>query len=138
METNTYQTVQSGHTDWLSEDLKKKCPYLMKYTNPVRHSPRKIIGRDQEMLRLAAILSAPELCNACLIGEAGSGKTMLVQGVMAKDTGRSYLEINLAKMIADFNPVTLGNSLTQLFGEVDIFKRITRSEEHTSELQSPS
>ena len=128
METNTYPAVQSGHTDWLSEDLKEKCPYLMKYTNPVRHSPRKIIGRDQEMLRLAAILSAPELCNACLIGEAGSGKTMLVQGVMAKDTGRSYLEINLAKMIADFNPVTLGNSLTQLFGEVDVFKRITDRE----------
>lgn len=128
METNTYPIVRSTHTDWLSEDLKKKCPYLMKYTNPVRHSPRKIIGRDQEMLRLAAILSAPELCNACLIGEAGSGKTMLVQGVMEKDTDRSYLEINLAKMIADFSPVTLGNSLTQLFGEVDVFKRITDRE----------
>lgn len=128
METNTYPIVRSTHTDWLSEDLKKKCPYLMKYTNPVRHSPRKIIGRDQEMLRLAAILSAPELCNACLIGEAGSGKTMLVQGVMEKDTDRIYLEINLAKMIADFSPVTLGNSLTQLFGEVDVFKRITDRE----------
>lgn len=128
METNTYPIVRSMHTDWLSEDLKKKCPYLMKYTNPVRHSPRKIIGRDQEMLRLAAILSAPELCNACLIGEAGSGKTMLVQGVMEKDTDRSYLEINLAKMIADFSPITLGNSLTQLFGEVDVFKRITDRE----------
>lgn len=128
METNTYPIVRSTYTDWRSEDLKKKCPYLMKYTNPVRHSPRKIIGRDQEMLRLAAILSAPELCNACLIGEAGSGKTMLVQGVMEKDTDRSYLEINLAKMIADFSPVTLGNSLTQLFGEVDVFKRITDRE----------
>ncbi len=128
METNTYPIVRSTHTDWLSEDLKKKCPYLMKYTNPVRHSPRKIIGRDQEMLRLAAILSAPELCNACLIGEAGSGKTMLVQGVMEKDMDRIYLEINLAKMIADFSPVTLGNSLTQLFGEVDVFKRITDRE----------
>lgn len=128
METNMYPIVRSTHTDWLSEDLKKKCPYLMKYTNPVRHSSRKIIGRDQEMLRLAAILSAPELCNACLIGEAGSGKTMLVQGVMEKDTDRSYLEINLAKMIADFSPVTLGNSLTQLFGEVDVFKRITDRE----------
>lgn len=128
METNTYPIVRSTHTDWLSEDLKKKCPYLMKYTNPVRHSPRKIIGRDQEMLRLAAILSAPELCNACLIGEAGSGKTMLVQGVMEKDMDRIYLEINLAKMIADFSPVTLGNSLMQLFGEVDVFKRITDRE----------
>lgn len=128
MEMNTYPVERDGYMDWLSDDLKKKCPYLMKYTNPVKHSPRKIIGREHEMLRLAAILSAPELCNACLIGEAGSGKTMLVQGVMAKDTDRSYLEINLAKMIADFNPITLGNSLTQLFGEVDIFKRITNRE----------
>lgn len=128
METNTYPAVKRMDTDWLSDDLKKTCPFLMKYTNPVKHSPRKIIGREHEMLRLAAILSAPELCNACLIGEAGSGKTMLVQGVMAKDTDRSYLEINLAKMIADFNPIALGNSLTQLFGEVDIFKRITNRE----------
>ena len=84
METNMYPPVKSMHTDWLSDDLKKKCPFLMKYTNSVKHSPRKIIGREHEMLRLAAILSAPELCNACLIGEAGS---FLAAG--AEDTGRT-------------------------------------------------
>ena len=128
IETNIYPIMGNENTEWLSEDLKKKCPYLIKYTNPVKYSPRKIVGRDQEMRKLMAILCAPELCNACLVGEAGSGKTMLVQGVMAKDTNRSYLEINLAKMIANFNPITLGNSLTQLFGEVDLFKQITNRE----------
>lgn len=123
-----YQSERRGSVQWLSDDIKQKCPYLSKYTAPVKRSPREIIGRELEMRRLAAILSAPELCNACLIGEAGSGKTMLVQGVMAKDTDRTYLEINLAKMIADFDPVTLGNSLTQLFGEVDVYKRITNKE----------
>lgn len=113
---------------WLDEDIKEKCPFLSKYTNPVKHSPRKIVGRKSEMLRLLACLACPELCNACLVGEAGSGKTMLVQGVMAHDVNRIYLEINLAKMIADFDPITLGNSLTQLFNEVGIYKNITDKE----------
>ena len=49
--------------------------------------------------------------------------TMLVQGTMAKDVNRHYVEVNLAKMIADYDPITLGNSLTQLFAEVDAMKK---------------
>lgn len=48
--------------------------------------------------------------------------TMLVQGTMAKDVNRYYVEVNLAKMIADYDPITLGNSLTQLFDEVQIMR----------------
>ncbi len=98
------------------------CPKLTTYTKPVKRSPRNIVGRKNEMNRLRACLSCPELCNAFLVGEAGSGKTMLVQGIMANDTNRIYLEINLAKMIADYDPITLGNSLTELFSEVSIYK----------------
>lgn len=113
---------------WLNSDIEKQCPYLSKYTQPVKRSPRQIVGRKAEMLRLLACLSCPELCNACLVGEAGSGKTMLVQGVMAVNEERVYLEINLAKLIADSDPITLGNSLTQLFNEVVIYKQITQKE----------
>lgn len=118
----------TNNKEWLNDDIKEKCPYLVKYTSQVKRSPREIIGRDLEMKRLAAILCAPELCNAFLIGEAGSGKTMLVQGVMVKDTKRTYLEINLAKMIADFDQITLGNSLTQLFSEVNVYRQIAKKE----------
>ncbi len=95
-------------------------PFMDKYTRPVKKSPRKIVGRKDEMARLEACLNRPELCNAILLAEAGTGKTMLVQGLMAKDSSRVYLEINLAKMIADFDPLTLGNALTSLFDEVKI------------------
>lgn len=105
-----------------------KTPFLDKYTNPVKRSPREIVGRKNEMIMLEACLNRPELCNAMLLGDAGSGKTMLVQGLMAKDTKRVYLEVNLAKMIADFDPITLGNSLTQLFAEVGIKRAETGKE----------
>ena len=98
-------------------------PFMDKYTRPVKKSPRQIVGRKEEMARLEACLNRPELCNAMLLGEAGSGKTMLVQGTMAKDVSRVYLEVNLAKMIADYDPITLGNSLTALFDEVTIMKK---------------
>lgn len=118
--------INSGNAS--ESSIKEKCPYLSKYTNPVKRSPREIVGRQTEMDRLLACLSCPELCNAFLIGEAGSGKTMLVQGIMSKDKKRIYLEINLAKMIADFDPITLGNALTQLFNEVGIYKDETQKE----------
>ena len=98
-------------------------PFMDKYTKPVKRSPREIVGRKNEMLMLEACLNRPELCNAMLLGEAGSGKTMLVQGTMANDPNRHYVEVNLAKMIADYDPITLGNSLTQLFDEVGVMKK---------------
>lgn len=124
MQTLEETNELSDNIEWVKEE----CPYLNKYTNPVKYSPRNIVGRKKEMDRLLACLSCPELCNAFLIGEAGSGKTMLVQGIMANDKERIYLEINLAKMIADYDPITLGNSLTQLFGEVSIYKEMTKKE----------
>lgn len=97
-------------------------PFMDKYTKPVKRSPRAIVGRKREMGMLEACLNRPELCNAMLLGEAGSGKTMLVQGTMANDPNRYYVEVNLAKMIADYDPITLGNSITQLFDEVMVMK----------------
>lgn len=98
-------------------------PYMDKYTAPLKPMTRQLVGRKDELARLEACLNRPELCNAMLLAEAGTGKTALVQGAMKNDTKRSYLEVNLAKMIADFDPITLGNSLTQLFDEVRIMKQ---------------
>lgn len=97
-------------------------PYLDKYTHPVKPPERKIVGRDEEIDRLMAAMMRPELCNVILLGEAGSGKTALVQGTMMIDTDRCYLEVDLSKMIADLsNPSQMADKLKTLFDEVQQF-----------------
>lgn len=76
-------------------------PFLNEYTAPVKRAERAIVGREKEMASIQAALLRPELCNVMLLGEAGSGKTAVVQGTMAADTGRMYLEVDLSKMIAN-------------------------------------
>ncbi len=118
----SFRTTEELLVHFGIEDI-ENYEYLIKYTKPVKKSPRDIIGRDKEMMSLLACLNCPELCNALLLGEAGSGKTALVQGTMVKDgMNRLYLEVDLAGMIADFDSVTLGNALTQLFNEVQKVK----------------
>lgn len=51
-------------------------PYLEQYTTPVKKAERKIIGRELEKSRLMAAMERPELCNAILLAEAGSGKAL--------------------------------------------------------------
>lgn len=98
-------------------------PLLDKYTTPVKKMTRELIGRKKEMLQLEACLNRPELCNALLLGEAGSGKTALVQGTMMKDTDRHYIEVNLSKMIADYDPLTLGSKLKSMFDEIAALRK---------------
>lgn len=96
---------------------------LSKYTTPVKQMERPLIGRDKEMQQVLAAMMRPELCNVILLGEAGSGKSALVQGLSKLDTDRSYLEIDLSKMIADVKDTTqLGDKLKQLFTEVQRFR----------------
>lgn len=75
-------------------------PYLAKYADFIQPPSRPIIGRHHEMRRLLASLNRPELANAFLLGDAGSGKTMLVQGTSVRDSERVYVEVDLAKMAA--------------------------------------
>lgn len=98
-------------------------PYLAKYTTPVKRAEREIVGRDKEINRLMAAMMRPELCNVILLGPAGTGKTALVQGTMVKDTGRTYLEVDLSKMIADLtDPNQMADRLKQLFNEVQMYR----------------
>ncbi|MFJ6157300.1 AAA family ATPase [Pseudarthrobacter sp. NPDC092184] len=46
-------------------------------------------------------MSRPELCNALLLAEAGTGKTALVQATMAADAERLYLEVDPSRMISE-------------------------------------
>lgn len=56
--------------------LAERYPLMDKYTSPVRRAEREIVGREREMTRLMAAMSRPELCNAILLAEAGSGKAL--------------------------------------------------------------
>lgn len=88
------------------------------YTKPVKYAERPILGREKEMRRVKAALMRPELCNVMLLAPAGSGKTALVQGMMASDPERKYLEVDLAKMISDAKDANeLASMLKLLFDE---------------------
>ena len=48
------------------------------------HSDERLIGREREIEKLGRILSRKSKNNACLIGEAGVGKTAIVEGLAMK------------------------------------------------------
>lgn len=101
-----------------NEELAKKYPFLNQYTAPVKKAEREIIGRDREMRSLLAAFRRFELCNVLLLGDPGVGKTAVVQGTMVKDKDRIYLEVDLARMIADLNdPNEMAAKLKMLFDE---------------------
>lgn len=117
----TNETTQ----DVLDRLVESSYPKMCTYTAPVKKAEREIVGREQEMRRVLAALMRPELCNVILLGEAGSGKTMLVQGTMAQDSERLYLEVDLSKMIADIknDPNEMAALLKALFDEASEFRR---------------
>ncbi|MCC2248982.1 AAA family ATPase [Virgibacillus sp. AGTR] len=106
---------------------KEKYPFLAEYAVFMPPPSRPVIGREREMRRLLASLNRAELSNAFLLGDAGSGKTMLVQGTSEKDKGRVYVEVDLAKMAASENgedgAVQMASRVKGLFEDVLRFKQ---------------
>lgn len=112
----------------LSESI-KKYPFLTEYTSPVKKMERELIGRKTEMKSIMAAMKRPELCNVILLGDAGSGKTSLVQGTMVHDTKRIYLEVILSKMIANLNdPNEMAIKLKTLFDEASDYSKCEEKE----------
>lgn len=102
-----------------NKDGTDKYPNLSHYTAPVKQMNRPLEGRDKELQQVLAAMCRPELCNVILLGEAGAGKSALVQGLSKADASRTYLEVDLSRMIADVKDNTqLGDKLKQLFAEV--------------------
>ena len=101
-----------------NRSVAKDYPCLDQYTNPVKKPERDIVGREKEIASLSAALMRPELCNVILLGDAGVGKTTVVQGAMMKDTNREYIEVDLARMIADIEDANrMAARLKALFDE---------------------
>ena len=106
------------------QELAEQYPYMHMYTNFLKHMTRPLIGRAHEMDQVQAAMLKPEYCNVLLLGEAGSGKTALVQGIMEKDPQRTYLEVDLSKMIANLkNENEMADRLKTLFDEVSRYRR---------------
>lgn len=114
----------------LDEEIVDLSPYktLSKYANLVKRPERPILGREREIRSLLASLSRAEVSNAFLIGDPGSGKTMLVQGVSVQDNNRLYLEVNLAKMASSdkegqSGALQMGVRIKELFDEAEQYRR---------------
>lgn len=77
-------------------DVWENYPHLAQYTKPVRAAEREIVGRADEMQQILATMKRPEIRNCILLGEAGSGKTALVQKTMLHDKERVYRELDMS------------------------------------------
>lgn len=98
-----------------------KYPSLYTYSAPLKPMTRRLIGRESLIRSIMAAFSRAELCNVILLAPAGSGKTALVQGTMERDAERLYLEVDLARMIADCQNDTneMAAKLKMLFSETE-------------------
>lgn len=96
-------------------------PHLHKYSAPLKPMTRRLVGRDSLIRSIMAAFSRAELCNVILLAPAGCGKTALVQGTMERDADRLYLEVDLARMIADCQNDTneMAAKLKMLFSETE-------------------
>lgn len=104
-------------------------PMLNLYGSAIKPMTRPLIGREKQLRQLKAGLMRPELCNVLLLGDAGSGKTALVQGAMAADTSRIYLEVDLSKMIADLRDNNeMAMKVKALFEEAARFVKESKTE----------
>jgi ATP-dependent Clp protease ATP-binding subunit ClpC len=81
---------------------------LEKYTRDLTQLAKEgkldpVIGRDQEILRLIQILSRRTKNNPVLIGEAGVGKTAIVEGLAQKIDSSDVPEILLGKRVVSLD-----------------------------------
>lgn len=104
--------------------------HLRLFTTRVTPAPHAILGRDQLIRVLKATFARPEISNAILLAEAGTGKTSLVQELARQDTTREYWEVNIPSMIARArNPAEdLAPLLRSVFSETEAYNRTHNTE----------
>ena len=101
------KTIQRVKKDALPPILKQYGKNLCELAKEGAFDP--VIGRDLETSRLIRVLSRKNKNNPCLIGEAGVGKTAIVEGLAQKIIendvpesliGKTIISIDLTSMVA--------------------------------------
>lgn len=95
--------------------------YLGIYAKPLHKPTREMLGRESEVKSIKSVLMRPELSNLILLGNAGSGKTAIVQKVMMEDLDRLYLEVDLSRM-AESGENIMASRVKGLFDEIINYK----------------
>lgn len=97
-------------------------PNITLYTNQMFPPNRPILDREAEIQSITASLHRPEVSNVMLLGEAGSGKTAIVQEMSSNNTNWLFLEVDVAKMGADGANALTGR-LKALTDEVERYQK---------------
>ncbi len=105
-----YETIQRIRGGQRVTDRQAETRYrtLEKYSNDLTKAAREgkldpVIGRDAEILRLIQILCRRTKNNPVLIGEAGVGKTAIVEGLAQKISSNDVPEILMGKRIVSLD-----------------------------------
>lgn len=101
-----YEAIQQMRGGQRVTDPQAETRYrtLEKYSRDLSQMAREgkldpVIGRDQEILRVMQILSRRTKNNPVLIGEAGVGKTAIVEGLAQKIAANDVPEILIGKRV---------------------------------------
>lgn len=101
-------------------------PALQRAAIPLGRPSAPILGRDMSELREA--LRNPEKANVALLGEAGTGKTAIMQGLAYHPDSTQYLvlSVNTERLIVDNNAdkdIEMANGLQDLVDEASQYTR---------------
>lgn len=101
-------------------------PALQRAAIPLGRPSAPILGRDMSELREA--LRNPEKANVALLGEAGTGKTAIMQGLAYHPDSTQYLvlSVNTERLMVDNNAdkdIEMANGLQDLVDEASQYTR---------------
>ncbi len=140
--------VGSGEIQIIQKNLEKKntkTPFLDKFAKnlnqlAIQNKLEPVIGRDQEIQRLIQILSRRQKNNPLLIGDAGVGKTAVVEGLAQRIVARSVPDRIRKKqiMLLDVGMIVAGTKYRGEFEEriKNILKEVEDSENVIDEIHT--